>query len=172
MNTYLAKLSLLRQLYEPADYYMDSRVKEIIKENNMINGFQSVFGEIRFKGESYEYKPDFGYNYFPQFPLDESLKEKMQKVVNDFKQLRLEEATVERSLSILLSQGLNGEDLKEILGDNIYSKVSEHLNSRFKTEEVSDIKFKQIIQESKFIVEIIQNRIVDNLISQGMYGEP
>lgn len=172
MNTYLAKISLLRQLYDPAEYYIRSRLREIIKENNMINGYQNVFGAIRFEGRSYDHKPAFGYDYLPQLALDESLKEKMQKIAKDLEELKQEKATVERGLSILLCQGLNGEDFREILGDNIYSKVSEHLNSRFKTEKVSDIKFNKIIQKSKFIVEIIQNRIVDNLISQSMYGEP
>jgi hypothetical protein len=86
-------------------------------------------------------------------------------------EVKREKATVERGLSILLSQGLNSEELREILGDNIYSKVSEHLDSKFETEKVSDIKFNKIIQELKFIIEIIQKRIVDNLISKSMYGE-
>jgi predicted Zn-dependent protease len=171
MNTYLAKMSLLRQLYEPAEYYINSRGREIIKENNMINGFQSVFGQFRFKGQSYEYYPDRGYSYCPQFALDGSLEEKAQKLIEDIEELKQEKATVERGLSILLSQGLNSEELREILGDNIYSKVSEHLDSKFKTEKVSDMKFNKIIQESKFIIETIQKRIVDNLISKSMYGE-
>jgi hypothetical protein len=165
-----ARDSLIRQLYEPANHYIQIRIGSIIKENNMIHGSGEMFGEMRYQGKAYRHVPKNGkYQYYSQYELDPGLVDRFKEILKDKNAVEEERKYVYRSLSIFLSLDLNSKDFKDVLGDNIYDMISDYLNYLKFKPETEYSKVMEISKEYQNLKEKIQNRIVDNLISQGLY---
>lgn len=163
-----AKMTLLTEIYKPARLYIGNRLGRIIHKNNMIHGSTSDIGSLYYQGKSYSNMIE-GDEWQESFALDESLVEEFEKVRRDTEEYRKELKYVDRSLSILLSQNLNDITLRKILGENIYSLISQYERYFSKNAEISKLEENQFVEKYKFLTETLQNRVIDNVLSQAMY---
>lgn len=171
LYSFEAKISIQNKVYNPAKRYYKNRLVEIVEKNNMIHGSQfGKEGGIIYKGK--EYKLPMKYNNWARsYIVDESLVGELDKYIDETLQLEREQKTVNRMLSNLFSEDIPGTAFNFILGDSLYSISSNTLNKLNYKKEINQEELIKLKDKYSQLVEILQNRIVTNLISQGLYND-
>lgn len=179
---------IINVVYTPAFYYLDKTLANIVNKNFLVNGVEpqsSAYLGVLYKGcqhiqETYlapKHNPLKGWKQV--IPAHPSIEEEIEKYSREYKELLKEKDCVSRGLSIILSEpSLTSSTLSNLLGDNIYSIVQkdfERVNSDPKLDKENLIQNQdKKLSSSKSIKqvrELLQNRLVSNLISQGLYND-
>jgi hypothetical protein len=173
--TLWAKDELIQQLYRPARQYLSYKLDDIIKSNNLAHNDGHVDGKMRYKAVAYEssHKARMvmpSSRFVTQYDLAEDLHEPMEEWLKEALTLTEEEFQVKRFLSILLAKLKNFSDLEQVLGDNICGMISEH-KKMFRSPELDTEELMITAKEAKPYVEMMQNRLIDNLISKDLFSD-
>ena len=168
-----AKDELTHQLYYPATKYLNYKLDDIIKQNNLAHNDGFVYGRMRYKAVAYQstYNGHMPiYKSGRQYDLVEDLHEQMEKWLKEEQALKEEEFQVKRFLSILLAKVKNFSDLEQVLGENICAIISEH-RKMFRNKELDTEDLMAAVKYAKPYVEMMQNRLIDNLISKDLFSD-
>jgi hypothetical protein len=162
----------LRKLYNPAKKYHQRKLKDIVFANNIKFGHGEMFGGIIYEGETFYYLGSFMKKHEVNcYLLHEDLITKMDAWIEDKEQIDQEEIKIRRFLGRFFSEVTNYYDAKELLGENIFQMLELESNSLGYSNEtkLSEKEFKECSIAFQPYIQIIQDRIMDNLIARTLY---
>jgi hypothetical protein len=162
--------NFLSKLYNPAKKYHQRKLKDIVIANNHEQGQGESFGGIIYNGEVYYYLGGFKKKYeVSTYLLYEKLIPEMDTWLAESRKIKQEEIDIRRFLGRFFSIISTYKDTKELLGENVMqildtTSLGYNHDTSLSTKELMEysIKFKPYIQ-------MIQDRIMDNLIARTLY---
>jgi hypothetical protein len=162
--------SFLRKLYTPAKEYHQRKLKDIVLENNHKQGQGESFGGIIFQGKTYYYLGSMHKQHeVNSYVIHEDLFTSMQVWLAELRDLNQEEREISRFLGRFFSVVCTYTEAKELLGENIIQMLDMTPRTFNFYVELSPEELTQYAMEFKPYIEIIQNRIMDNLITRTLY---
>ena len=173
------KAKMLDGLYTIQINYWNTELAKVIQKNahhlgTVLSEASCRRAAIQYKNKSWramainwlsdlEEPPDY---HFPLFEGNPELEEKLEKITTEMAKIKRERYESDRFMSTLTIYSLSGNELHQILGENLYKLISKPADGLLRDDEeiFQPQPLESFLQMHSKILEHMQERVMVNLL--------
>ena len=162
---------IYRHLYKQSDDAMLQTIQNLVMDNNMLHGGNSVAGAILYQGGRYcaGYHTD---DVMPHYRLDDSLVDRFEAWRTQSIALNQEKDVTRRLFPILFNMLPSEEQIIQAIGSNLLQIGYDALRPAYRTELTTKLRnrkpapeFDQFLQENHDHFRLVQERVIRNMLT-------
>lgn len=176
-SSFLTCQKITDTLYTQWHQYLQQQVADLVSKNNLLQGSDDIYGDIRYLGKLYTSVPDeVSGGYHPVFDLHAELDFEFNKWLKLREEIELEYSQVTQFMAILFNFAQAEPEIAYLLGDSLYPLVRDLITDAVRRHKPDNYNYQHRLPELEMfkeeyseILDAMQNRFVDNLLVQTLF---